>query len=70
MGPISSGTAGKMLDGSSLALGGMGFVLATVALAHVERFYRRGFSRVPGLDSDPVPLRTAAEPWPGSRTIC
>ena len=50
-----------MLDGSSLALSGMGLVLATAALALLERLYRRGFSRAPKLDPDPARLRTAAE---------
>jgi len=50
-----------MLDGSSLALSGMGLVLATAALALLERLYRRGFSGTPKLDSDPAPLQTAAK---------
>ncbi|MDE2134352.1 MAG: hypothetical protein KGM97_07875 [Alphaproteobacteria bacterium] len=50
-----------MLEGSSLALSGTGFVLGVAALAFVERLYRVGFSRTPRLDSDPSPLRAAAE---------
>lgn len=50
-----------MLDGSSLALGGMGLPLAAVALALLERLAKVGFSRIPKLDADPAPLRTAAE---------
>ncbi|MBU6296730.1 MAG: hypothetical protein KGJ79_16425 [Alphaproteobacteria bacterium] len=50
-----------MLDGTSLAMGGVGFALAVAALAFVERLAKVGFSRLPKLDCDPAPLRTAAE---------
>ncbi|MDE2499963.1 MAG: hypothetical protein KGL56_07185 [Alphaproteobacteria bacterium] len=50
-----------MLDGSSLTMGVVGFAAAVAALALIERLAKVGFSRIPKLDCDPAPLRTAAE---------
>jgi hypothetical protein len=50
-----------MLDGSSLTMGVTGFAAAVAVLALIERLAKVGFSRIPKLDCDPAPLRTAAE---------
>ncbi len=48
-----------MLDNVSLA--GLGLFFAAVALAAAERLHKGGLSALPNLDSDPSPLRQAAE---------
>jgi hypothetical protein len=50
-----------MLDGTSLAWGGLTMVFAVAALALLERLAKVGFARAPKLAPDPAPLRIAAE---------
>ena len=50
-----------MLDNASLALCGLGLLLATLALALWERRRKGSFSAMPRPESDPMSLRQAAQ---------